>query len=292
MEERFFGVLGRRVRALQVGAGSRGDPLVLVHGVGGWAENWSEVLGPLAATGRRVVAIDLPGFGASERPRHARYFDPERPYYARFMVEALDVLGIERAHLIGNSLGGAVAYVAATTFPERARSLVLVAPGGLGAEVPLFMRLATLPGAGLLARLPRRPESADAVLRSCFYDPAAIPAHLYDEVRTYGQRSLGEFIRVLRYGVDVRGVKPRLRARWAARSVAYRGPVLVLWGREDLVLPVRQAAAAEALFPAAEVRIIERCGHLPQVEQPQAFVDALAPFLDRAEGASRAARTL
>src|SRR5437763_5674232 len=83
---RFVSVLGLRVRVLEVDGGNRGEPVLFVHGVGGWAENWDDVLAPVAATGRRAIAVDLPGFGASERPRTSRYFAPRDPYYARFIV--------------------------------------------------------------------------------------------------------------------------------------------------------------------------------------------------------------
>src|SRR5438105_5634934 len=127
-------VMGLRTRVLREGDDDRGDPIVLIHAVGGWAENWREVMAPLATSGRRVVAVDLPGFGESERPSRVRHFGPREPFYARFVVSLLDALDIRTAHLVGNSMGGAVAYMAAVSAPERARSLSLVASGGLGTD--------------------------------------------------------------------------------------------------------------------------------------------------------------
>ncbi len=262
--------------------------MLLVHGVGGWAENWQEVLAPIAASGRRVIALDLPGFGESERPRRgARYFDPDEPFYARVFWAALDALGVGGAHLVGNSLGGAVAIMAALTEPARARSLTLVAGAGIGLEVAPLLRFVALPGVGLLARLPRPLGWADDTLRSCFYDPARIPAHLYPEARRWGHRSFPEFVRVLRAGVGLRGVRADLRERWGERARGHTGPVLVVWGRQDAVLPVAHAAAARVLLPDAEVVLIDRCGHLPMAERPAEFLGALLPFLARADAAER-----
>ncbi|MDP9265567.1 MAG: alpha/beta fold hydrolase [Chloroflexota bacterium] len=276
-------VLGGRVRVLECGDASA-DPVLLIHGVGGWAETWRAALGAIARSGRWAIAPDLPGFGESTAIARARYFDPADPSYARFVFALLDALGVARAHVVGHSLGGAIAYIAAVTSPERVASLALVASGGLGTELPLSLRLATLPGALIFARLDRR-RYARAVLESCFYDSASIPQTLLEEADLYGAGSLPESISVLRAGVSLRGVKRRLRDAWMRQAPRYPGPVLVVWGAADRVLPPANAAAAAPLFPGAEVRMIERAGHLVMVERPGAFAQILLPFLDGADRA-------
>jgi pimeloyl-ACP methyl ester carboxylesterase len=134
-----------------------------------------------------------------------------------------------------------------------------------------------------LAKLLGRPEQGREVLRSCFFDPAAIPETLYAEADRYGFASYPEFVRALRSGVTIRGIRPELRRHWIGQAARYAGPILVVWGREDAVLPIGHLAAAKSLFPQAEVRIIERCGHLPMVERSEDFLAALLPFLDGAE---------
>jgi pimeloyl-ACP methyl ester carboxylesterase len=91
------------------------------------------------------------------------------------------------------------------------------------------------------------------------------------------------FVSALRSGVTIRGVRRSLRDHWIAAAARYRGPVLVVWGREDAVLPISHLADAKAVFPQAEVTVIERCGHLPMIEQTEAFLGALLPFLTRSE---------
>jgi pimeloyl-ACP methyl ester carboxylesterase len=243
---------------------------------------------PIARSGRRAIAFDLPGFGESDAPGHVEHFGPRDPFYARFVGALLDELGIHSAHLVGNSMGGAVAFTAAVTQPERTRSLSLVAGGGVGTEVALFLRLCTLPGVPALSRVFGRPEQAREVLRTCFYDSRRIPAALYDEAERYGFPSFGEFVNALRSGVTLGGVKPAVRDYWVAQASRYQGPVLVVWGRQDAVLPVAAATGAREVLPQAQVQLIDDCGHLPMIEQPAEFLAALLPFLDGSEAAAAA----
>jgi pimeloyl-ACP methyl ester carboxylesterase len=279
-------VMGLRTRVLEDGEPHRGEPVVMIHGVGAWAENFREVMGPIAATGRRAIAFDLPGFGESDAPGDVDHFGPRDAFYPRFVSALLDELHLPSAHLVGSSMGGAVAYTVSE--PERTRSLALVAGGGVGTEVALFLRLCTLPGVPTLSRLVGRREQARDVLRTCFYDARRIPESLYEEAEEYGYASFDEFVHALRASVTIRGVKPALRDHWLALAPRYRGPVKVIWGREDRVLPVTHAAEARAVLPQAEIDVIESCGHLPMIERTDAFLASLLPFLARAEAAAAA----
>lgn len=289
MEPRTITVEGLRTRVLVEDAqGAAREPIVLIHGVGGWAENWRPVMATLASTGHQVIALDLPGFGQSERPRRVRYFGPDEAFYPRFVIGAMDALGIERAHIAGNSMGGTVAYMTAVTAPARTRSLILAAPGGLGRDVALFLRACALPGFGLIARLPRPRRAAREGLRTCFYDERRISPELYAEVERYGNSSFPEFVRALSAGVGIRGVRRSLRKAWVARASLYTGPALVVWGREDLVLPLRHLTDVHSTLPQAQIALIEHCGHMPQAERPEEFLAATLPFLEQAEQAAAA----
>jgi pimeloyl-ACP methyl ester carboxylesterase len=246
------------------------------------------VMGPIASSGRRAIACDLPGFGESESPGDVSHFGPRDAFYPRFVGALLDELDVASAHLVGSSMGGAVVYTAAVTQPARIRSLSLVAGGGVGTEVALFLRLCTLPGMPLFAKAFGRPRQARGVLRTCFYDSRRIPETLYEEAERYGYASFGEFVNALRSGVTLGGVKPAVRDYWVAQAPRYRNPVLVIWGRQDAVLPVTAAADAREVMPQAHLQLIDRCGHLPMIERPDEFLAALLPFLDRAEAAAAA----
>ncbi|HAF08569.1 MAG TPA: hypothetical protein DCK98_00585 [Chloroflexi bacterium] len=283
---------GSRIRVIEAGAGER--TVLFVHGVGGWAENWTETIERVAASGRRAIAFDLPGFGESTAVRQARYFDPPDPFYPTVVDGVRQALGLERPHLVGHSLGGGIAAVTAVCHPNAFRSLTLVAPGGFGPEIALFLRIFSLPFLALTTWLPRPKSTSRAILESCFHDRSRIPAHLYAEGERF-DRTYPETLRVMRAVATLRGVRPRLRETWLARAGEYAGPVLVVWGREDGIIPAAHLDRLRESYPDAELRIIDRAGHLVMPEQPDAFAGALLPFLDRAESGERgpaAARTI
>jgi len=288
VRSRTIDVMGLRTRVLESGDASARESALLIHGVGAWAEVWRDVMEPIAATGRRAIAFDLPGFGESDPPGRVSHFGPHRSFYATFVPALLDALEVQTAHLVGSSMGGSIAYIAAVEAPERTRSLSFISGGGLGTSIAVNLRVATLPGSVLLARLLGRTSHARAVLRSCFFDASRIPEQLYEEIERYGLRTYPEFVSALRSGVTLRGVRADVRAHWIGRLSRYSGPVLIVWGREDAVLPVTHVAHAKDLLPQAQVRIIERCGHLPMVERTEEFLGAFLPFIDGAEGAAAA----
>lgn len=285
--ERFLTAGGVRARVVEEGAG---DPVLLIHGVAGWAENWAPTMTALAAEGFRAIAVDLPGFGKSQRAVSPRYFDKPDAYYLRFVRELLDALGLERAHLVGHSMGGAVASVAAASFPDRFRSLTLVAPGGYGRQVPLSFRLSSFRLASLIPRLVPTAFVRESVA-SCFYDPAAAQAWVFEQALVNARiGASAEFARVMHYGVTLRGVRTELIDAWDPEIRGIRLPTLIVWGRQDAVVPVTDLDAVRARLPHARVVLIDRAGHLVQLERPAEFNDALLGFL-RSVAAARPVAT-
>ena len=114
---------GSRIRVIEDGPGTRRSAVLFVHGVGGWAENWSETIERVAASGRRAIAFDLPGFGESTAVAGARYFDPRDPFYPAVVDGVRRALGLERPHLVGHSLGGGIVGVTGVVHPHAWRSL-------------------------------------------------------------------------------------------------------------------------------------------------------------------------
>src|SRR5919201_4016153 len=137
VRSRTIDVMGLRTRILEDGDGA---PVVMVHGVGGWAENWRETIAALVESGKRAIAVDLPGFGESDPPRAISHFGPREAFYPAFMTALFDALGLRSAHLVGHSMGGSVVYMTAVSAPERIRSLAVLAGGGLGTDIALFLR--------------------------------------------------------------------------------------------------------------------------------------------------------
>lgn len=274
---------GSRIRVIEDGTGDHA--VLLVHGVGGWAETWTETIERVAASGRRAIAFDLPGFGESTPVTGARYFDPRAPFYAAVVDEVRRTLGLERPHLVGHSLGGGIAAVSAVVHPHAWASLTLVAPGGFGPQLPVLLRLLSLPFLGLAAGLPRPTSAGRSVVRSCFHDPSRVPTHLYQEVDRF-DRTYPETLRVMRAVATLRGLRPSLRRAWLARAGEYPGPVLVVWGGEDGVVPAADLRALRVSYPDAELRTIPSAGHLVMAEQPDAFAGVLVPFVAAAEGSA------
>jgi pimeloyl-ACP methyl ester carboxylesterase len=280
---------GSRIRVIEDGDGE--EAVLFVHGVGGWAENWSETIERVASSGRRAIAFDLPGFGESTPVKGARYFDPHDPFYPAVVDGVRSALGLERPHLVGHSLGGGIVGVTAVVHPDAWRSLTLVAPGGFGPDIALFLRVFSLPFLGLTTWLPRPASAGRAVLESCFHDRSRIPAHLYVESARY-DGTYPETLRVMRAVATFRGVRRSLRATWLARAGEFAGPILVVWGRQDGIIPASHVKALRETYPNAELEVIENAGHLVMPEQPDAFAAVLIPFLDGAERASPRARTM
>lgn len=284
MNARTITVDGLRVRLLEVTpAEERDDPVLLIHGLGGWAENWAPVMPAIAASGRRAIAVDLPGFGESEAAVRPRYFDLDDGLYARTFTRLLDELGARRAHVAGQSFGGAVAFIAAIAAPERVASLTLVAPGGIARTLPPGFRFLVLPLMEHIGRWRTTPRLTREILHTCFHDPSRCPEEVVAEAVRYQGASLAEMVRVLREGVSVwRGIREDLRQAWLSRRARYEGPVLVVWGREDRLLPSSLAHEIAALTGRAEVKIIPSCGHLVMIERPDELCETFIPFLDRA----------
>ncbi len=243
-------------------------PVVLLHGIGGSAATWQGVLEPLAID-HRVVAVDFPAHGQSDVPRDTTGLTAAG--LAATVVELLQALGLERATLIGHSLGGAVALRAALAAPERVARLVLVDSAGLGDEV----------GAELVQLLdaPPSPEASRALLELFFEDQRLVlDAGVAEHHAAVARPGAHDAIRTLAADAFAGGDQ---RERAIERLGEFGGPVLVVWGERDRVFPAAHAAHARAAAGAIEVAVIPGAGHAPQVEDPVAVAGVLTGFLAR-----------
>ena len=273
-EKRTIEVEGISTGYLTGGAG--GTPLVLLHGVGTSAGEWTWVL-PALARSRLVYAIDLPGYDGSSEPS-----DYSPAFTARFIGAFLDAVGVDRAVVVGNSFGGLVALHLALCEPERVCGLVLVDSAGLGQSVnPTIVRL-VLPGEGqLVAALEETPPGAfqRAFRRALlmFARPWQIPPRwLTDQYKVAQVRHFTETTRQsLLTVVGLMGQREVLLDRLPQLQM----PTLIVWGIEDKVIPVWHATAAVTRLNKGSLKLIPSCGHLPHVEQPKRFVVTLEEFL-------------
>lgn len=271
----FIDVKGQLVHLRDVGPRNDPLPVLLLHGTGAslhtW-EGWTAVLGKT----RRVIAFDLPAFGLTG-PFGGSY--PRDDYrgdtYARFVLDVMDTLKVQRAVIGGNSLGGEVAWRAVALAPERFERLVLVDATGYDFtpdNVPLGFRVAALPVLGRIGEhlLPRALIAQSVA--SVYGDPSRVTEGLVDRyfelmLRNGNRRALGLRLQQLEPGAQ------------AERIRALSLPTLVLWGGRDRLVPPAQAQRFVADIRGARLVLFDDLGHVPQEEDPARTVLPLLAFL-------------
>lgn len=262
-------------------AGS-GEPLVLLHGSGpgvsGWL-NFGENL-PVLAEHFDVIIVDQPGFGRSTAPT------VDRPYgdiAADAVVDLLDELGVERFHLLGNSMGAATASRIVLEHPQRVDRLVFMGPGGIGINV-----MGPRPTEGFkrmieFSRAPDR-ERLVAWLRTMVFDQSIVTDELIDarwEIAT-APGALEWFATFLAPHASKEGMAERRDPvpLWA-RTGSITNPTLITWGRDDRVVPMETGLLPLQQMPNAELHVFGSCGHWPQIERKREFERVVVEFLTR-----------
>jgi pimeloyl-ACP methyl ester carboxylesterase len=264
-------VRGQAVNYVDLGAGD-GVPVVFVHGLGGNWQNWLENL-PAAAEHRRVLALDLPGFGESPRPR----WEISVPNYGQLVDAWLAQLGLDRVAVVGNSMGGFISAELAIRSSERVERLVLAAAAGISVTnlrrrpTKTFARVTAALGALTATRsrdIITRRRLRHVVLSTIVRHPSRLePDLLFEIMRGSGRSGYVDALEAL-VTYDIRDSLGQIRC-----------PTLILWGREDMLVPVKDAAAFERLIPASRQIVMEDTGHVPMLERPDAFNRCLVDFL-------------
>jgi pimeloyl-ACP methyl ester carboxylesterase len=275
-------VAGKTMNVIDTGSppprGSRSPsdvepPLLLLHGLGGAWQNWLLTI-PAFMASHRVVAPDLPGFGGSEMPVGRISIQG----YARIVDELCRTLGLERPVVIGNSMGGFIGAELALAFPTRVQKLVLVSAAGLSVEdmkkEPLLtigrLMSVTATRAGSQANvLIKRPRLRRLFLQLVVRYPEKLSLPLATELVAGGSAPgfVGGLDAVLSY---------RIRERLSGVET----PTLIVWGRNDILIPVGDAAEFERLIGAnAHAVIFDDTGHLAMIERPTRFNELLADFI-------------
>ena len=239
---------GRRLRLLDLSAGDA-TPVLFIHGFGADLNSWMFTQ-PVIAEGRRAVALDLPGHGGSTREVGAG----DGATLAAAVADAIDTLGLERVHLVGHSLGGAVAVALAERRPERVASLTLIAAAGLGSEI----NASFIEG---FVRAGRRRE-AQEVLALLVHDPASVSRAMIEDVLRYKRLDgVAAALATIARAWFPEG-RQALDLRPALATLAL--PIQLIWGRDDRIIPL---AHAEALAGRLPVHIVDDAGHLPHMEK-------------------------
>ena len=271
-------------RTLQIGkiktrywaAGDHGATVILLHGIGCHVEDWLPNFEVLAAR-YRVFALDLPGHGRTDKPADAPY---GIVYLAEFVRDFMATLHIERAHVVGHSMGGAVATRLTLLHPELVDRLVLIAPAGLGRNIHLSLRLASVP---LLGERLLRPSRWGTTIsaRVNVYNPDVITDEKIDcDYQMAAQPgALEALLRTARSGINLWGQKSSFWGVHVNGLPSITHPVLVIWGRDDAILPVAHAQVAAKGLHNVRVHMLEHCGHVPMLEHTAPVNALLLEFL-------------
>jgi len=253
-----------------------GETFVLLHGFGATSFTWRHWLPALERRGH-VVRIDLQGFGGSPKPTGGRYGPVEQ---ARLVTDTIRSLGLERPILIGHSLGGGIALLTALLLHDAdtpAESLIVIAGAAYRQRLPPFVRLAQYPSASatLLSGVGPR-IVVGQVLRSIVFDPGVVTTEM---VEGYAMPLASpEAVRAL---IECAGqIEPPDLDEITARYAELDLPTLLMWGRHDRVVPPWVGERLARTLPRARLVVLERCGHVPQEEVPEASLAEVEAFLD------------
>ncbi|HEX8742702.1 MAG TPA: alpha/beta fold hydrolase [Thermoleophilaceae bacterium] len=270
-------------RAIYRIAGS-GPPVVLIHGMVNSSRHWEAVARRLARD-YTVVAPDLIGHGDSATPRG----DYSLGAHAASIRDLLTAIGIDRATIVGHSLGGGVAMQFFYQFPQRTERLVLVSSGGLGAEVSPLLRSAAVPGfAGLLALAADRRvvggiAGAGRRLRARGVRSGASLQAVARALRPLERPGAREaFLQTLRAVIDVKGQRVSARDRLYLLDSM---PTLVVWGERDNTIPIEHGLATHRAVPHSRFETLPRAAHFPHLEDPDGLAAVLLDFLETTEPA-------
>lgn len=267
---------GVRVAVFSTGLRDAAAPtLLLVHGMGHWTQAAWDSLAPLFSTTHRIIAFDLPGFGESDKPDVAYSLE----FFEETVGGLIEALGLEPVALVGHSLGGLIAGAYAAAHPERVRFLGLIDPAGFLRSPALVLKIAgSRPVVWLFGKLRPSRGFVRRTFSSAVFAPERIAEAEHERAFALSQDPT---MRRAFASVYANSMRAFLRiGELHARLAAYRGPALIVWGREDRFVPIGGLATARLVYPQAGVLEIEACGHCPNVEFPELVAARL-----RAEGA-------
>src|SRR5215208_8469745 len=255
----------------------RGPVLVLLHGITGSSQTWEHVA-PLLSARFTLIAPDLLGHGESATPPG----DYSLGAHASGVRDILTALGIDRATVVGHSLGGGIAMQFAYQFPERCQRLVLVSSGGLGREVHLLLRAAALPGADYVLpaltsnRLLGVGRGVGGLLKRLRLSPGAdleVLAQGFASLDNAGSRQA--FLHTVRAVIEPSGQRVSARDRLSLTALM---PTLIVWGERDSIIPVEHGAAAHEAMPGSRFEVFPGAGHMPHDADPERFAALLIDF--------------
>lgn len=260
VESRSVQVAGHRVHYLAEGPAD-GPVVVLVHGLGGSAEEWHNLTAYFVKAGFRVYRPDLPGFGRSEKPADFSYSVSDQ---AEIVARFLDALGLKQVDLGGTSMGGWIAQIVAGRYPERVRRLMLFDAVGLYQRPTWDTRLFT----------PRTPAEIDQLDALLMPNPPKVPRFMARDILRFSND---------RAWVIHRAVDAMMTGNDTTDKLLpdLKMPMLIVWGAEDHIAPLSEGEKMHSLVPQSELEVFAGCGHLAQIQCSDRIGPKLVEFLKR-----------
>ncbi len=265
-------------------AGS-GPVIFLIHGITSNSSTWSRVL-PTLARRFTVIAPDLIGHGSSDKPRG----DYSLGAHASTMRDMLVALGHDRATWVGHSLGGGIAMQLIYQFPERCDRLILLDSGGLGREVNLLLRAATLPGSEFVLPVIAATRLLDVGRRAGgLLSRIGLRAGTDMEEIARGHATLSDgearaaFVHTLRAVVEPGGQRVDAIHRM---HMAGHIPLLLIWGERDSVIPIAHGRSTHERVPGSRLEVFPSSGHFPQLDEPERVIEVITDFIDSTDPAA------
>lgn len=249
-----------RLRYVDVGSG---EPVFLIHGLGGSIESWTNNIDHLAKS-FRIIAVDLPGFGLSDKPK----INYTIKFYKGFVVQFLKLLQLDQVSIVGSSLGGHIAAEVAINHPSLVRRLVLISPAG---ALPRSFK-----GSPALRKYVRvinakSPQQVKRLLSAIDNKPVS---------DSYAQMVYQKFLMPGAKEAFLSSLAGSARApRLTNRLNRIKAPMLLLWGKNDYMIPVKFAEPFVKMEKNCRIILIENCGHRPHFERPELFNKIVSDFL-------------
>ncbi len=249
-----------------------GKDILLIHGFGSSTYTWEEVAPILSDAGYHVWALDMKGFGWTDKPRGGDY-DPVT--LAKEVNAWLELMDIERPVIVGNSLGGAVGIIMAVDHPEKVDRLVLIDSAGYRQEAPLIIRVMNSGPGAFLTKWTFGKWLIKGNLKMVFFDRELVTNEridaYYDRLRTEGARDAQTTVTraILKFATDP----------YIEKLSVISAPTLIIWGAEDQWIPVEYAYRFQKDIPGADLAVIPECGHIPQEERPETTARLIREFV-------------
>jgi 4,5:9,10-diseco-3-hydroxy-5,9,17-trioxoandrosta-1(10),2-diene-4-oate hydrolase len=266
------------IKSRYLTSGTAGKEVILVHGLGSFAESWQNNIEALSED-FKVYALDLAGFGKSDKPKASYTYD----YFATFLHDFMQAMNVKSASLMGHSLGGGTVLQYALKYPDSVDKLVIIGSAGLGQEANAIVKVISIPFIGELLTRPSR-KGAVKLLKELVYDGSVITD---DIVELWYQMSImpraqKAFLKTNRAVTNVRGYRKKEIEPIKMNLDKIEAPTLILWGDHDNMVPLSHAEFAKQHISNATMHVFTNCGHCPMLEYASEFNAVVKKFLSNA----------